>query len=685
MTLTRSLLACAAACALLTAAPAAFAQTQMAAKSGVDLTSIEKSIKPGDDFWTYANDKWVKAHPIPADRSSYGITAVMVEEANKRTVDLIQDAAKGGAGDGKKVGDYYASYMDEAGIEAKGLTPLKADLARIAAIKDKAQLAQVLGGNIRADVDALNATDFYTDNVLGLWVSPSFDDTSKYAPFLLQGGLGMPDREYYVSDKASMVEARTKYRAHVEKILTLGGVANAAAKAKAIVALENQLAQASGTRADSADVQKANNSWAPADFAAKAPGLDWTAFFAAAKLSNQPRFIVWHPTMVTGLGKAVAGVSLETWKDYLTFHLMDHYSNVLPKAFVDERFAFYGQGLQGTPQLSPRWKRAVGSTNAVLGEAVGKLYADKYFSAQAKAEVTAMVDNMKVAFEKRIDGLDWMDPATKAEARRKVAVLKVGVGYPDAWRDYSAYAVVRGDAYGNLQRAEAFDYATDLAKLGQPVDRGEWVMTPQTVNAVNLPMLNALNFPAAILAPPNFDLANDAAANYGATGATIGHEISHSFDDQGAQFDSQGRLRNWWTPADFDHFQKAGAALADQFDTYKPFPDLAVNGKQTLSENIADVAGLGAALDAYHASLGGKPAPVIDGMTGDQRFFLAFAQSWLGYTRPAALRQQLITDGHAPDQYRASTVRNIDDWYAAFGVKPGDALYLPPEKRVKVW
>jgi predicted metalloendopeptidase len=685
MKLTRSLLACAAVCALLTAAPAAFAQVHEGHKSGVDLASIDKTIKPGDDFWTYANNAWIKTHPIPADRSRYGITAVMVEDANKRTVDLIQDAAKGGAGDGKKVGDYYASYMDEAAIEAKGLAPLKADLARIVAIKDKKQLATVLGGNIRADVDALNATDFYTDNVLGLWASPAFDDTSKYAPFLLQGGLGMPDREYYVSDKASMVEARTKYLAHVEKILTLGGVADPAAKAKAIMALETQLAQASGTRADSADVQKANNSWTPADFAAKAPGLDWNAFFAAAKLSSQPRFIVWHPTMVTGLGQAVAGVSLETWKDYLTFHLLDHYSNVMPKAFVDERFAFYGQALQGTPALSPRWKRAVGSTNAVLGEAVGKLYADKYFSAEAKAQVTAMVDNMKVAFEKRIDGLDWMAATTKAEARKKVAVLKVGVGYPDQWRDYSGYAVVRGDALGNVQRSEAFDYATALAKLGKPVDRGEWVMTPQTVNAVNLPMLNALNFPAAILAPPNFDLNNDAAANYGATGATIGHEISHSFDDQGAQFDSEGRLRNWWTPADFDHFQKAGASLADQFDTYKPFPDLAVNGKQTLSENIADVAGLGAALDAYHASLGGKPAPVIDGMTGDQRFFLAFAQSWLGYSRPAALRQQLITDGHAPDQYRASTVRNLDDWYAAFGVKPGDALYLPPEKRVKVW
>lgn len=680
MTLIRSLLACVAAGAMLSAAPA-FAQV----KSGVDLTSVDKSIKPGDDFWTYANNEWIKAHPIPADRSRYGKGAVMTEEASRRTVELIQEAAKGGTGDGKKVGDYYASYMDEAAIEAQGLTPLKADLARIAAIKDKKQLAAVLGGNIRADVDALNSTDFYTDNVLGLWVSPAFDDTSRYAPFLLQGGLGMPDREYYLSDKASMVEARAKYLAHVEKILTLGGVAEPAAKAKAIMALETQLAQASASRADSADVQKANNSWTQADFATKAPGLDWAAFFAAAKLTGQPRFIVWHPTMVTGLGQAVRDTDLATWKDYLTFHLLDHYSNLLPKAFVDERFAFYGQALQGTPALSPRWKRAVNSTNAVLGEAVGKLYADKYFSAESKAAVTAMVDNMKVAFEKRIDALDWMDPATKAEARKKVAVLKVGVGYPDTWRDYSGYAVVRGDALGNVQRAEAFDYATALAKLGKPVDRGEWVMTPQTVNAVNLPMLNALNFPAAILAPPNFDLAFDAAANYGATGATIGHEISHSFDDQGAQFDSQGRLRNWWTPADLAQFQKAGEALADQFDAYKPFPDVAVNGRQTLSENIADVAGLGAALDAYHASLKGKEAPVIDGLTGDQRFFLAYAQSWLGYSRPAALRQQLITDGHAPDQYRAFTVRNLDDWYAAFGVKPGDAMYLPPEKRVKVW
>jgi len=681
MSFTRSLLACAAACALLSAVPA-FAGD----KSGIDQTSFDKAVAPGTDFWTYANGQWVKAHPIPADRSSYGKSAMMVEEAAKRTIDLIETAAKsGGTGDGQKVGDYYASYMDEAGIEAKGTAPLKTGLARIAAIKDKTALAGVLGGNLRADVDALNSTDFYTDNVLGLWASPSFDDTSKYAPFLLQGGLGMPDRQYYLADSAAMKEARTQYQAHIVKVLTLGGIADADAKAARIMALETRLAQASGSRADSADVQKANNSWTPADFVAKAPGLDWKTFFTAASLADQPRFIVWHPTMVVGLGKAVADESLETWKDYLSFHLLDHYSNLLPKAFVDERFAFYGAALQGTPQLAARWKRGVNSTNNVLGDAVGQLYVAKYFPAQSKAEVSAMVDTMKVAFEKRIDGLDWMAPETKAEARRKVEVLKVGVGYPDRWRDYSGLKIVRGDALGNVQRSELFDYQTTLAKLGQPVDRGEWVMTPQTVNAVNLPMLNGLNFPAAILQAPNFDSSNDAAANYGAIGATIGHEISHSFDDQGAQFDSQGRLRNWWTPADFDHFQKAGAALALQFDGYKPFPDLGVNGKQTLSENIADVAGLAAALDAYHASLGGKPAPVIDGLTGDQRFFLAYAQSWLSYARDAALRQALVTDGHAPARYRALTVRNLDAWYDAFQIKPGDPLYLAPDQRVKVW
>lgn len=682
MTLTRSLLACAAACALLSSTPAFAADL----KSGVDRAAFDTAVKPGDDFWTYANGTAIKANPIPADRASYGVGEVLIEQAAKRTVDLIQAAAKtGGSADAKKVGDYYASYMDEAAIEKAGIAPLQPGLARIAGIKTRTDLANVLGGNIRADVDALNATDFYTDNVLGLWASPSFDDPTKYAPFLLQGGLGMPDREYYLSDKDAMKTVRAKYQAHIVKILTLGGVANAQAKAVAIVALETKIAQASASRADSADVQKANNSWTQADFAAKAPGLDWKSFFAAAGLADQPRFIVWHPTMVVGLGKVAADESVDTWKDYLTYHYLDHYSNLLPKAFVDERFAFYGQALSGTPQLAARWKRGVNSTNAVLGEVVGKLYVEQYFPARSKAEITDMVGNMKAAFVRRIDALDWMAPETKAEARRKVEVLKVGVGYPDQWRDYSALEIVRGDPVGNVQRSDKFETAYWISQLGKPVDRGQWVMTPQTVNAVNLPILNGLNFPAAILQAPYFDVEADAAANYGGTGATIGHEISHSFDDQGAQFDSQGHLRNWWTPTDYEHFQKAGAALATQFDGYKPFPDLAVNGKQTLSENIADVAGLAAALDAYHASLGAKPAPVIDGFTGDQRFFLAYAQSWRGYARPEAERQNLVTDGHAPDRYRADTVRNLDAWYAAFDIKPGDALYLTPEQRVKVW
>jgi putative endopeptidase len=575
--------------------------------------------------------------------------------------------------------------MDEAAIEKAGLAPMQAGLARIAAIKTRTDLATVLGGNVRADVDALNATDFYTDNVLGLWASPSFDDTSKYAPFLLQGGLGMPDREYYLSDKAAMKDVRDKYVAHIAKILTLGGVADADAKAARIMALETKIAQASGSRADSADVQKANNSWTQADFAAKAPGLDWKTFFTAAGLAGQPRFIVWHPDHGRRPGQGRRRRERRHLEGLpglpLSGPLFEPAAQgVRRRALRLLRPGAAGHAATGGPLEA---RRQLDQRRA--GRGGRQALCRQYFPARSKAEVSAMVDTMKAAFVRRIDGLDWMAPETKAEARRKVEVLKVGVGYPDKWRDYSALKIVRGDPVGNVQRSERFETAYWIGQLGKPVDRGQWVMTPQTVNAVNLPMLNGLNFPAAILQAPYFDADADAAANYGGTGGTIGHEISHSFDDQGAQFDSQGRLRNWWTPTDLEHFQKAGAALADQFDGYKPFPDLAVNGKQTLSENIADVAGLAAALDSYHASLGGKPAPVIDGLTGDQRFFLAYAQSWRGYTRPEAERQQLVTDGHAPDQYRADTVRNLDAWYAAFDIKPGDALYLPPEKRVKVW
>ena len=672
--------------AVAVAATAALLVT-VASAGGIDRTGMDTATPPGTDFWEYANGAWVKSHPIPADRSSYGVSAILNEEATKRTVDLIQTAARGAApgSDGQKIGDYYESYIDEAGIEAKGIAPLKPTLDKIAAITDRTSLSRLLGEKLRADVDVLNATNLYTDNVFGFWASPSFDDPTRYSAFLLQGGLGMPDREYYISDSAEMAKLRARYLEHVGTMLRLAGIADAQAKAQRVMALETKIAQSHANRVDSGDVTKGNNPWPRNAFARKAPGMDWAAFFAAAGLNGQTRFIVWQPSAVQGISALVASASIEDWRDYLTLRAIDHHASVLPKAFVDEQFAFYGTALQGTPEISARWKRAVNATNAVLGEAVGKLYVAKYFPPQSKALLQTMVANEIAAFEKRINALSWMAASTKAEAKRKLASLKVGIGYPDKWRDYSGLSIVRGDTVGNLQRAEEFEYRYRLSTLGKPTDRGQWVMTPQTVNAVNLPIHNGLNFPAAILQAPYFDPTATAAFNYGAIGSVIGHEISHSFDDQGALFDSQGRLRNWWTDADLKKFQQAGAALATQYDGYKPFPDLGVNGQLTLGENIADLAGLGAAYDAYRASLGGKEAPVVDGLTGDQQFFLAFAQAWRRYQRPEALRQALIGDGHSPARYRALTVRNIDAWYAAFPIKESDPLYLAPEKRVRVW
>jgi endothelin-converting enzyme/putative endopeptidase len=402
-------------------------------------------------------------------------------------------------------------------------------------------------------------------------------------------------------------------------------------------------------------------------------------------LGKQAKFIVWQPAAFAGESALVASVPLDTWKDWLAYHLIERYAIVLPKPLADEHFAFFGQTLTGTTRQRPRWQRGVMLVNFLLGDAVGQIYAKKYFSPQAKAEVQTMVANLTASFRKRIDALTWMAPATKAEAKAKLSSLYVGVGYPETWRDYSKYEVKADDAFGNLWRAGVFKYQHDTGRLGGPVDRHEWSMSPQTVNAVNLPLQNALNFPAAILQPPFFDPQAPAATNYGAIGSVIGHEISHTFDTEGSTFDAQGRLRNWWTAADLQHFKKVTAQLARQYDAYKPFPDLSVNGQQTLPENIADVAGISAAYDGYRASLQGKPAPVQDGFSGDQQFFLAYAQNWSSKMREAALRQQILTDSHAPDQYRADTVRNIDAWYPAFNVQSGEKLYLAPDARVRIW
>lgn len=675
------------ACSVIAAA-AGTAHAAGAAYSAANvLDGMDRSVRPGDDFFTYANGAWVKATQIPPDRSSWGTLDMLRELTLERTAALIREAAAepNPSAEGRKIADYYATFMDAAQIERKGLAPLDPALSKIAAIHDRRALAAALGATLRTDVDVLNATQLHTANLFGLWVAADPDDPLHYLPILLQGGLEMPDRDYYLDRSPHMAAIRSHYRAHIARVLTLAHIAGARGKARRIFELEYRIAQAHWTRADSEQVLKADNHWSRSDFERRAPGLDWQAFFAAAHLEQAPRFIVWQPSALEGLSALAAHAPLETWKDYLAFHALEHAAPYLPKPFVDENFAFYGSVLSGTPQLPPRWKRAVESTNAALGDAVGKLYVARFFPPSEKARAEEMVRNLLAAYRTRIEHLEWMAPETKRRAEAKLATLKVSVGYPEHWRDYSGLEVIRGDALGNALRAEQLDYRRNLAKLGRPVDRGEWVMTPQTVNAVNLPVLNALNFPAAYLQPPHFDPHRPVVMDYGATGTVIGHEISHSFDDQGALFDASGKLANWWTKADFAHFEAASARLVAQYDAYRPFPDLAVNGKQTLSENIADVAGLSAAYDAYRLSLHGRPGASFAGFSADQLFFLSFAQRNRTKIRAAALRQQIVTDGHAPARYRADTVRNIDAWYAAFHVEPGTGLYLAPADRVRIW
>jgi putative endopeptidase len=534
-------------------------------------------------------------------------------------------------------------------------------------------------------VDPLNATELWTENLFGLWVTQALSEPDRTVPYLLQGGLGMPDREYYVSDKPEMAKLRTTYLTYVGKLLKLAGESDPAGRAERIMALEKKIALVHADLVASQDVHKANNPATIADLKSNAPGLDWEAYLKAAALEKNPMFIIWQPDAIKGLSALIANEPVETWKEWFCFHTINQYAAFLPQAYAELRFGFYEKTLQGTPQQRERWKRALAHVNADLGDAIGKIYVAKYFPPSSKAAVQELVKNLLAAFDRRIDGLNWMAPQTKAQAKAKLKTLRVGVGYPETWRDYAGLVIRRDDALGNAWRAQEWEYRHQLAKLGRPVDRGEWWMTPQTVNALNLPLQNGLNFAAGILEPPFFDPNADAAANYGATGATIGHEISHSFDSSGAEFNSVGKLENWWTAEDAAHFKAASQQLVDQFNKYEPLPGLHLNGEQTLDENIADVAGLAVSYDAYKLSLHGKDLPVVDGLTGDQRFFLAYAQSWRQKIRDAALRKQIITNEHAPDRERAQTVRNVDAWYEAYAVKPGEKLYLDSEHRVRIW
>jgi putative endopeptidase len=646
---------------------------------------MDRSLKPGGDFYRYANGGWLGMVTIPAGQQSYDTRAMVNEKTRQRVRDLIQEAAASHPVKGnlaQKVGDYYASFMDEDGIEARKLTPLADEMALISAITNKASLSAYLGTTLNGEVDGLTAN---ADHIFGLWINQGFADADHNVVHLWQGGLGMPDRDNYLDPSPKMAELRAQYQAHIAAVLKLAGVADAESEAMRILSLEIKIAQAFAPDADAADVFKQNNPWKRADFGVKAPGMDWGAYFRSAGLAQQSDFIVWQPSAIIGVSALVASESSDVWKDYLRFHLIEHYASVLPKSVAAEHFAFYDTILSGTQQAPDRSQAAIAATNGALGQAVGQLYSQRYFRPEAKAKARAMVSDLITAYRARISNLAWMSTPTKKKALAKLAALEVIVGYPDTWIDYSTLDVVRGDAFANMRRAEAFLRLRNLTKLSQPVDPIEWPINPQIPGAVIMFSPNAEFFSAGILQPPYFDSQGDTASNYGSAGAGMAHEISHSFDELGNIYDAQGRLGDWWSAQDRDQYHAAASKLVAQFDSYCPLPNLCVNGKRVLTENIADLAGLLVAHDAYILSLKGKPDILIGGLSGEQRFFLAFAQRWRRAQSDGALRKQMTTDTHAPGEYRSDTVRNVDAWYKAYEITPGDKLYLKSEDRVRIW
>lgn len=685
----RRLLLCTAIIALSISAAPAFAESALDSETkaastkpkfetwGFDMTAIDKSTKPGDDFFQYVNGAWVARTEIAADRTSAGVGVDLTNQAELDVRAIVEDLSKTKTKPGtvaQQVGDYYASWMDEAKVEELGTKPLKPYLDYVWAINDKTALIKAFARNGYS-------------SPAGAGPIPDLADPTRYTIAMGQSGLGLPDRDYYLLEGEKYDGYRSAYKKYIVTQLTNAGIANGEAKADGIFNLEVEIAKTHWTKVESRNIARLNNPKTLEQIIELAPQYDWKLFFAEAKIPAMPTYLFANDTAIIGSGKLIDSVPLATWKDYLAFHFISDHANALPKKFDQASFDFFNKTLNGQPEQRARWKRGISLMNGALGEAIGQTYVERHYPPASNAQMNELIANLRAAFESRLAKLSWMDDATREQALAKLAAFDPRVGHPKKWIDYSSLKIERGDLLGNVMRSGDFFNDLQLSRVPKPVDRDLWAMTPQTVNAYYNPLANQITFPAAILQAPYFDPNADAAVNYGAIGAVIGHEIGHGFDDQGSQFDATGKFRNWWGPETKAKFEAATGKLTAQYDQFEPLPGLRVNGKLTLGENIGDLGGLQMAYTAYQIfkQKNGEP-PVIDGLTGDQRFFLAFGQAWRGKQRDEALRTQVLTDPHSPRVYRVNgTLRNFDEWYQAFGVKPGDKMYLPPEERVRIW
>ncbi|MDB5476903.1 MAG: peptidase family protein [Phenylobacterium sp.] len=643
---------------------------------GFDASGIDPSVKPGDDFFKWANGKWDEKTKIPPDLTRYGNFDALSVLSENRVHAILEDAKVGKVKDkdAAKISAAYASFMNEALADKLDAKPIEPELAQVKAVTTKDEFTSLMG--------KANLGGFHT--ILGVGISIDQKSPQKYAVYAGTSGLGLPDRDYYL--QASFADKKAKYQAYVEQVLTMIGWEKPADSAKAIVEYETQLAQASWSRAERRDRDKTYNPMTLAELQALTPGFEWKRYLAGTELPAFDRVVVTTNTAFPKFAKIYSDAPLETLKAWQAFHVADSAAPMLSKRFVDAAFTFHNHELGGQPEQRPRWKRAVAFTNGAVGESVGRVYVARYFPPESKAKMDALVGDIRTALHARIEKLPWMAADTRAKALEKLAKFTVKIGYTSKWRDYGPLELTSDDLYGNSLRSGAYEWRRDVKRLNGPVDKSEWGMTPQTVNAYYNSVNNEIVFPAAILQPPFFDPHADPAVNYGGIGGVIGHEISHGFDDQGRKSDGDGVLRDWWTTEDAAKFEVQAKRLGAQYTAFEPLPGAHVNGQLTMGENIGDMGGLSLALDAYHASLHGKPAPVIDGFTGDQRIFLGWAQVWREKIRDETLRQRLVVDPHSPAYYRVDgTIRNIDGWYQAFGVKAGDKLYVPPEERVRIW